>query len=68
MNFEAMWSVQQNSDVLFWEIAIPMMVVVVTIFFWSEFGRMFERLKRKMQHKKIDKASAHSSFPSGPLL
>lgn len=26
MNFEAMWSVQHNSDLLFWEIAIPVMV------------------------------------------
>jgi len=34
-----------------------MMVVIVTVFFWAEFGRMFERLKKRMQHKKIDKVS-----------
>jgi len=55
MNFESMWSVQQNSDLLFWEIAIPMMTVTITIFFWADFGRMFHRLKKRMQHKKIDK-------------
>lgn len=52
-----MWSVHGRSDILFWEIAIPMMVVIVTVFFWAEFGRMFERLKKRMQHKKIDKVS-----------
>jgi len=55
MNFEAMWSVQQNSDLLFWEIAIPMMVVIVIIFYWPAFGRMFERLRKTMQRKKINK-------------
>ncbi|KAJ3774137.1 hypothetical protein FB446DRAFT_493489 [Lentinula raphanica] len=29
MNFQFMWSVQQNSDVLFWEIAITVMLVVI---------------------------------------
>lgn len=64
MNFEAMWSVQHNSDLLFWEIAIPMMIVVITIFFWSEFGRMFERLEKRLQRKKIDKViSPFSLYP-----
>ena len=53
MNFEAMWSVQHHSDLLFWEIAIPMMVFVVIIFFWSDFDRAFERLKKRMQIKKV---------------
>jgi len=61
MNFTSMWSVNEHSDLLFWEIAIPMMVVIVTIFFWAEFGRMFNRLKKRMLHKKIDKVS------TGPL-
>ena len=64
MNFEAMWSVQNNSDLLFWEIAIPMMTFVVIIFFWSELNRAFERLQKRMQHKKIDKVSRDPS----PLL
>jgi Mg2+ and Co2+ transporter CorA len=57
MNFEAMWSVNKHTDLLFWEIAIPMMILIVIIFFWSEFGRMFERLRKRMQYKKIDKVS-----------
>jgi Mg2+ and Co2+ transporter CorA len=55
MNFDPMWSVQKNSDLLFWKIAIPMMIAIVTIFFWSEFGRMYERLEKRLQRKKIDK-------------
>ena len=64
MNFDFMWSVHGRSDILFWEIAIPMMVVIVTVFFWAEFGRMFKRIKKRMQHKKIDKVSTDSLSPS----
>ena len=39
-----------------------MMVVIVTVFFWAEFGRMFRRLEKRMQHKKIDKVSTDSLF------
>jgi len=55
MNFEAMWSVQHHSDLLFWEIAIPMMIVIVIIFFWSQFDRAFERLRKRIQIEKIKK-------------
>lgn len=58
MNFDFMWSVHGRSDILFWEIALPMMAVTITIFFWRDFGRMAHRLKKRMQHKKIDKVSA----------
>jgi len=55
MNFDFMWSIHGRSDLFFWEIAIPMMTVIITVFFWAEFGRMFRRLKKRMQNKKIDK-------------
>lgn len=58
MNFDFMWSVHGRSDILFWEIALPMMAVIVTVFFWAEFGRMFQRLKKRILNKKIDKVSA----------
>ena len=69
MNLKSTWSVQQSSDLLFWEIAIPMTAVIVTVFFWSEFDRAFERLKKKMQQKKIDRVSLDSTplAPPCPL-
>ncbi|KAG1813918.1 uncharacterized protein BJ212DRAFT_383571 [Suillus subaureus] len=36
MNFESMWSVQNNSDVLFWRIGIPVMALVIPLFMWSD--------------------------------
>ena len=62
MNFDFMWSVHGRSDIFFWEIAIPMMIVIIAIFFWNDFGRMAHRLKKRMQHKKIDKVSTPPSF------
>ena len=59
MNFESMWSVDKHTDILFWEIALPMMAAIITIFFWADFGRMLHRLKKRMQHKKIDKVSTN---------
>jgi len=31
------------------------MIFIVAIFFWSEFGRAFERLRKRIEHRKIDK-------------
>lgn len=68
MNFEAMWSVQKHSDLLFWEIAIPTMIVIVLIFYWPVFGRMLERLRKTMQRKKIEKVmSGLSSLCAGGI-
>ncbi|KAG2035687.1 hypothetical protein BDR03DRAFT_922661 [Suillus americanus] len=36
MNFESMWSVKNNSDGLFWKIAIPVMAFVIPLFMWSD--------------------------------
>lgn len=63
MNFKSQWSVQHNSDLLFWEIAIPVMIVVVIIFFWSELGRAFERLQKRMRIEKVN-----LDPPLSPLL
>ncbi|KIJ66521.1 hypothetical protein HYDPIDRAFT_86366 [Hydnomerulius pinastri MD-312] len=40
MNFEYMWSVDLHSDALFWEIAIPVMAVVIPIFMWPDIKRV----------------------------
>ncbi|KAI0673968.1 hypothetical protein C8Q78DRAFT_663457 [Trametes maxima] len=55
MNFDPMWSVQQNSDVLFWEIAIPVMIVVVTSFLWNDLKGMVHYMEKRMKRHQIDK-------------
>ncbi|OSD01191.1 hypothetical protein PYCCODRAFT_1436682 [Trametes coccinea BRFM310] len=56
MNFQAMWSVQQNSDLLFWEIAIPVMIVVIVLFLWNDFKGMMHYLSKRMKRHRINKA------------
>ncbi|KIK29956.1 hypothetical protein PISMIDRAFT_648208, partial [Pisolithus microcarpus 441] len=61
MNFEAMWSVDLHTDLFFWEIAIPVMTVIISLFLWPDFKRMshyvqkrlVERRKRKLIKRKL---------------
>ncbi|CAL1694881.1 unnamed protein product [Somion occarium] len=55
MNFEAMWSVRENSDALFWYIAAPVMVVVITIFMWQDLQRMAHYLKKRYVQRMVKK-------------
>ncbi|KAG6820662.1 hypothetical protein H0H93_013513 [Arthromyces matolae] len=48
MNFEAMWSVNLHSDLLFWEIALPVMAVVVPMFMWSDIVELWHYVQKKM--------------------
>ncbi|KAJ3865714.1 magnesium transporter [Lentinula novae-zelandiae] len=56
MNFEAMWSVQENSDVLFWEIAIPVMLVVIPMFLMPDLKRMLHYIQKRMVSQKALKS------------
>ncbi|KAM5539863.1 hypothetical protein V8D89_006366 [Ganoderma adspersum] len=56
MNFEAMWSVNKHSDLLFWEIGIPVMIVVIPLFLWSDFTRMVHYFEKRLMGHKIKKA------------
>ncbi|KIK71539.1 hypothetical protein GYMLUDRAFT_186369 [Collybiopsis luxurians FD-317 M1] len=55
MNFTFMWSVQQNSDVLFWEIAIPVMAVVIPMFLMPDLKRLFRYVQKRMASQKAIK-------------
>ncbi|KAE9383557.1 hypothetical protein BT96DRAFT_869178 [Gymnopus androsaceus JB14] len=48
MNFSAMWSVDKHSDVLFWEIAIPVMIVVIPMFLMPDLKRMWHYIQKMM--------------------
>ncbi|KAG7452072.1 magnesium transporter [Guyanagaster necrorhizus] len=55
MNFESMWSVKIHSDVLFWEIAIPVMCLVIPLAIWPDLMRMVHYVKKKMLTRKAVK-------------
>jgi len=48
MNFEPMWSVNNNSDVLFWIIAIPCMSIIVPAILFKDIVRMLHYLRKRM--------------------
>ncbi|KAL1738815.1 hypothetical protein HDZ31DRAFT_50408, partial [Schizophyllum fasciatum] len=46
MNFTEFWSVNNNSDLFFWELAIPIIVAVTTVFMWGDFVRIEHYLQK----------------------
>ncbi|KAL5533783.1 hypothetical protein ACEPAG_243 [Sanghuangporus baumii] len=61
MNFNRMWSVQNNSDLLFWEIAIPVMAVVIPIFTIPDIQRLIHFCKKKWATRGVEKAVRRSA-------
>ncbi|KAF8915014.1 hypothetical protein CPB85DRAFT_1454173 [Mucidula mucida] len=55
MNFTPMWSVQENSDLLFWEIALPVMAVVIPTFLAPDIRRFFHYVHKRMITKQAIK-------------
>lgn len=53
MNFEAMWSVNLHSDLLFWQIAIPVMLVVIPLFTWPDIKRVLHYMLKRFSEKKV---------------
>ena len=41
--------------VRFWEIAIPMVTIIIFLFFWTNFLRTAERVKKMIRDRRIDK-------------
>ncbi|KAG8722814.1 hypothetical protein FRC08_007762 [Ceratobasidium sp. 394] len=54
MNFHIMPSVNDHSDALFWEIAAPVMFVVIGLFLWPDIARLFNFLKKRAATKRFD--------------
>ncbi|KAK7040227.1 hypothetical protein VNI00_010033 [Paramarasmius palmivorus] len=65
MNFESMWSVQHNSDLLFWEIAIPVMLVVLPIFLVPDIKRVYRYIQKKMEAKRAVKVRVFDEEEEG---
>ncbi|KAF8743285.1 CorA-like Mg2+ transporter protein, partial [Rhizoctonia solani] len=54
MNFETMDSVKKNSEIMFWEIAFPVMFVVVCAFLYPDVRRFMHFLKKRAATKQFD--------------
>ena len=54
MNFEVMPSVKEHSEAMFWQIAVPVMVVVVTLFLWPDIRRFMHFLKKRAATSQFD--------------
>uniref|UniRef100_A0A0W0EWN8 Uncharacterized protein n=1 Tax=Moniliophthora roreri TaxID=221103 RepID=A0A0W0EWN8_MONRR len=52
MNFDPMWSVQQNSDIFFWKIAVPVMCVVIPLFLSEDIRRMIHYVRKQRMEGK----------------
>jgi len=52
MNFDPMWSVQQNSDLLFWKICIPVMLLVVPTAFIGDLKKLWHYMQKRTVARK----------------
>jgi len=56
MNFKRMWSVHNLSDVFFWEVGIPVLLVITCIFMFSDLSRMAHGMKKRWNERKVMKS------------
>ncbi|KAF8607725.1 hypothetical protein BDV93DRAFT_519744 [Ceratobasidium sp. AG-I] len=54
MNFNVMPSVQQHSEAMFWQIACPVMVVIVVAFLFPDIQRMIHFIQKRTATRKFD--------------
>jgi len=54
MNFNPFPAVNDNSDILFWQIVLPVMAVVIPWAMWGEILRMFRVLGRMRLLNRVD--------------
>jgi len=57
MNFTPFWAVNDNSDFLFWKIAIPIMAVVMPLFLWPDLIRAARNIDKHWIRRRIKRDS-----------
>ncbi|VDB86233.1 unnamed protein product [Peniophora sp. CBMAI 1063] len=56
MNFQFMWSIGHgHSDILFWEIALPVLAICIPLFLWGDIMRVAHYLKKRWLARRIKK-------------
>ncbi|KAH9486074.1 Cobalt/magnesium transport protein CorA [Psilocybe cubensis] len=55
MNFSSMWSVDKHTDLLFWEIAIPIMVVTLPLALWGDLKKFWHYIHKRSAATKAIK-------------
>ncbi|KAJ7702430.1 hypothetical protein B0H17DRAFT_1044315 [Mycena rosella] len=64
MNFTAMWSINNWSDVLFWIIALPLMGAIIPMFLYSDIKRLIHYIQKVMAARRAviaeERALRHS--------
>ena len=68
MNFTEFWSVNNNSDVFFWELAIPIIVAVTAVFMWGDFVRIFHYLQKRWIARNAVKVSSMERLHDANVL
>ncbi|KAJ7184152.1 hypothetical protein C8R46DRAFT_882360 [Mycena filopes] len=63
MNFTSMWSINNNSDVLFWIISLPVLAVVIPMFLYSDIKSMFHYIGKVMTARRAVLAQERASRP-----
>ncbi|KAJ6513781.1 hypothetical protein C8R47DRAFT_1091816 [Mycena vitilis] len=64
MNFTAMWSVNNNSDLLFWIIALPLMGAIVPMFLYSDIKSLIHYMHKVVLARRAVLAQERlSRFP-----
>ncbi|KAJ6606613.1 magnesium transporter [Mycena vulgaris] len=61
MNFDAMWSVHNNSDVLFWIIALPLMGTIIPMFLYPDIKKLIHYIQKVMTARRAVLAEERAS-------
>lgn len=61
MNFAEMPSVQNHSDILFWQIVLPVMVVVLPWSLWGDIVWLFKLLGRVRLLNRVEQKEARKA-------
>ncbi|KAF7359434.1 CorA-like protein [Mycena sanguinolenta] len=62
MNFKSMWSVNNNSDLLFWIIALPLMGLIIPMFLYADIKSMVHYVHKVMAARRAVLAQEGASW------